>query len=182
MIKALRTTGKAAETERTLPFFLDANRLFEGWVGVCLNKLNQPGVWVSVQGQSQNRNREFQLEGQSHYFRPDFVVKVEEADKPQQKLVVDAKYKPKGPNTSDLYQVIGYARLLAQPAAQGGDCATGESGLTEACLAIPVNPNLPGIDANLDQFATNWGSREEHGRCWVDGFRLTVVRVPLPMV
>ena len=34
----LRPTGDTAETRRTLPFFLDANRLFEGWVGVCLNQ------------------------------------------------------------------------------------------------------------------------------------------------
>jgi 5-methylcytosine-specific restriction endonuclease McrBC regulatory subunit McrC len=175
----LRPTDNAVETGRTLPFFLDANRLFEGWVGVCLN---QPDVCVSVQGQSQNRK--FQLEGNSYYFRPDFVVKVKEAKQPQRKLVVDAKYKLEKLESSDLYQVIGYTRLLAQPAAQGGDCKTGECVLTEACLAIPENQNQNqhGVDASFAQFVKNWQSREMHGRCWGDGFRLTVVRVPLPIV
>jgi len=167
----LRPKGDAAETGRTLPFFLDANRLFEGWVGVCLSRLH---VCKSVEGQS--RNREFRLDGDLYSFRPDFVVEVEEEEKPRRKLVVDAKYKQEGPERSDLYQVIGYARLLAQPAAQGDDCATGEPGLTEACLAIPVIQDRSGIDA-----INNWRSREELGRCWGDGFRLTVFPVPVPI-
>jgi 5-methylcytosine-specific restriction enzyme subunit McrC len=175
----LRPTGDTAETRRTLPFFLDANRLFEGWVGVCLS---QPNVCESVEGQS--RNREFHLDGLPYYFRPDFVVKVIDPPPLDRRVVVDAKYKPRGPERADLYQVIGYARLLAHPAPLGATCANGEHGFSEACLAIPENHDQQGqhgIEASLQQFAINWLARQEHGRCWGDGFRLTVVRVPLPI-
>ncbi len=169
----LRPTGDTAETRRTLPFFLDANRLFEGWVGVCLNH-----VCVSVEGQS--RNRQFDLDGRSYDFRPDFVVS-DGNPLPHKRIVVDAKYKPNRLEITDLYQVIGYARLLTRSTQCHPGGLDGDLGLNEACLAIPVNPETPGIDANLNQFRDNWHTREDHGRCWRDGFRLTVVRVPLPI-
>jgi hypothetical protein len=167
----LRPEGEAADTERTLPFFLDANRLFEGWVGVCLHKC--PAIH-SVQGQADDIK--FTLD-KEYRFRPDFVIREHYQDR---RVVVDAKYKPNGPERTDLYQVIGYARLLAYPAAQGADCETGGAGLTEACLAIPGFPDGQGVDPYI-RFAENWGARQANGRCWGDGFRLTVVRVPLPM-
>ena len=162
----LRPNGQAEESERTLPFFLDANRLFEGWVGVCLNK-----VCNSVQSQEW---KTLNIYGHSYNFRPDFIIKYNE-----QQIVVDSKYKPDGPELQDLYQVIGYARLLANPEPIGGDCNQRIEGLREACLAIP---GQPANDANqaLEQFAEAWPERFNKGRCWPDGFQLTLVEVPLP--
>lgn len=58
----LMPDGQAEESDQTLPFFLDANRLFEGWVGVCLNR-----VRTSVRGQEWRR---LDLLGSSYSLSP----------------------------------------------------------------------------------------------------------------
>lgn len=169
----LKPTGEAQETYKTLPFFLDANRLFEGWVGVCLSD-----VCDSVWSQDWKSFGPKPYREKQYKFRPDFIVK---ANKEQQgHIVVDSKYKPDGPELLDLYQVLGYARLLAEPepsliAASG---IPGGHGLSEACFAVPGEPISKGMPQLLERFKENWRDRE--GRCWGDGFRLTLVKVPLP--
>lgn len=165
----LRPDGQSKESCQTLPFFLDANRLFEGWVGVCLNH-----ICGSVQGQVE---RGLNIWNCNYKFRPDFLV-----EEKRQQIVVDSKYKPAGPAVQDLYQVIGYARLLAEPASIGRDCNQGEPGLLEACLAIPSKDLMDGVDKALEKFKTDWPRRSNHGRCWTDRFRLTMVAVPLPKI
>jgi 5-methylcytosine-specific restriction enzyme subunit McrC len=160
----LRASGKSAESGRTLPFFLDANRLFEGWVGVCLSRL--PGN-PSVRGQMTFTLPGPPFRNKDYEFRPDFVV--------DERIVVDSKYKitPEGNprvDQSDLYQVVGYARFCAKP--------PGEPGLQEACIAVPGDP-MPHWQEMLDAFAASWNHRYQTGHQWHDGFRLTMIRVPV---
>lgn len=162
----LMPDGQAEESDQTLPFFLDANRLFEGWVGVCLNR-----VRTSVRGQEWKR---LDLLGSSYKFRPDFLL-----NENGQQIIVDSKYKPDGPELQDLYQVIGYARLLATPAPIGADCNQGMTGLREACLAIPGQLEA-NVESALEQFVNAWAARYNHSHCWADEFRLSMVNVPLP--
>ncbi len=162
----LRASGKSAESGRTLPFFLDANRLFEGWVGVCLSRLlGNP----AVRGQMTFTLPGPPFRSEAYHFRPDFVV--------DEQIVVDSKYKitPEGNprvDQSDLYQVVGYARFCAKP--------PGEPGLQEACIAVPGDPMLHG-QGLLDAFAACWNHRYQTGHQWYDGFRLTMIRVPVPL-
>lgn len=165
----MRPDGQSNESGQTFPFFLDANRLFEGWVGVCLNH-----ICDSVQGQVE---RALNIWNCNYKFRPDFLV-----EEKGQQIVVDSKYKPRGPVLQDLYQVIGYARLLAKPAPLGTDCNQGQLGLREACLAIPDEELKEDVKTALCRFEDDWRNRFNHGRCWADGFRLTIVEVPLPKI
>ncbi len=173
----LKPTGKAEETHKTLPFFLDANRLFEGWVGFCLSDVCD-SVWSQDWkdfGPEPYRKKEYK-------FRPDFIVKAKEQ---QGHIVVDSKYKPAGPELSDIYQVLGYARLLAEPEPSliNANGIQGGHGLSEACFAVPGDDNddriSEGMPQLLKRFRENWQRRQ--GRCWGDGFRLTLVKVPLPI-
>ena len=163
--------GQASESARTLPFYLDANRLFEAWVGVCLAAHGLKVKAQCTQGLKLPDARQFK-------FRPDFVVRdpVEEA---RGQLVVDAKYKPEGPKQSDLFQILGYVRVLAQHATDA-NCTNGEPGLSEACLALPASTPQGGTRESLAKFGLAWKEREQQALCWRDGFRLSLVRVPLP--
>ena len=162
----LTPTGAADEDGelRTLPFFLDANRLFEGWVGVCLA---HAGCDPKAQGTRHQR-----VCGTSVEFRPDFVL-------PNLHAVVDAKYKRRDQGQilgSDLYQVIGYARLLEPPGRQGG-----QDHYTDAWLAFPDIDRRDGpltLNEAKQQFRANWDGRE--GIRWPDGFKLGCVTVSLP--
>lgn len=175
---SLSPRGAAQEdsTHRTLPFYLDANRLFEGWVGVCLH---HAGYTPDPQ-----EEKTFPNMGPGNgpwRFRPDFVLHQ------NCRVVVDAKYKPGGIKVSDLYQAIGYARLLAIPGeSQQGECSGGEDGYPEAWLAVPDLLLVQDSAVARSRFEQIWQQRNygqdqaANAVCWRDGLRLGVVKVPLP--
>ena len=171
----LDPSGAATENQHTLPFFLDANRLFEAWIGVCLGKA---GCQIFAQ-------REGGLNLSDRYrwkFKPDFLVSLND---PAGRAIVDAKYKKLASerlDNSDLFQVIGYSRLVApRGTLAGGICQGGGLPAAEAWLAVPKQPlaALSVADA-LGNFADAWRLRAESAACWPDGFKVGVVEVPLP--
>lgn len=87
----LDPTGGAAEDRHTLPFFLDGNRLFEAWVGVCLGH-------AGCQPEAQREGILALPDGYRWPFRPDFLVSIEN---PGGRAIVDAKYKPGKLDNSD---------------------------------------------------------------------------------
>lgn len=123
----------------TFPFFIDMNRLFEGWVGVCFSEI----------GRKTNAQNEVLLPGfpQKFRFRPDFVI--------DQQHVVDAKYKiiaSVGVDNSDVYQVISYARLLVLNKNGKSDV----SGLQEAWLAVPDCSSKGNVNDAFLAFKNRW--------------------------
>lgn len=172
----LDPTGGAAEDRHTLPFFLDGNRLFEAWVGVCLGRAGYPP--------EAQEDREFSLPGvkKCWKFRPDFLVSLAG---PGNRAIVDAKYKPDDNlGNSDLFQIIGYARLVAPPGMVAGrTCQGGGQPAAEAWLAVPA-PEAPtgglSVTCALKGFETAWNRRADTAACWPDHFLIGVVRVPLP--
>ncbi|WP_295441592.1 hypothetical protein [uncultured Thiodictyon sp.] len=88
----LDPSGCATKGQHTLPFFLDGNRLFEAWVGVCLG-------YADCQPEAQ-RERCFSLPNEYRWkLRPDFLVSLEDK---VGRAIVDAKYKPGKPGNGDL--------------------------------------------------------------------------------
>ncbi|WP_295429034.1 hypothetical protein [uncultured Thiodictyon sp.] len=163
----IAASGQAAEEgHRTLPFFLDANRLFEGWVGVCLAAANCHPISQKTSPRT--------ICGKRVEFTPDFVLTDPHA-------VVDAKYKRLDPRrnqgripVTDLYQIIGYTRLLEIP---------GQQGYTQAWLAVPhIDPAIQHLDLGSAKtaFGNNWANRI--GTTWPDGYILGCVLVPLPIL
>jgi hypothetical protein len=152
--------GRLEEDHKVFPFFIDMNRLFEGWVGVCLNE-------ASNQMDAQPE-KDLPLNGGRFRFRPDFVV---------DGCVVDAKYKlidRDDVDNGDVYQVISYARLSSL----GADGKSDDPGLGEAWLALPETPPKHDVSGALIAFKDSWPSRS-HTWEWPD-FRFGLVRVPLP--
>lgn len=151
---------------RTFPFFLNANRLFEAWVGVCLHAAGCP-----VRAQVARRLNV--CEGGAVEFRPDFVLG------PDPWAVVDAKYKILGADrliSADLFQAIGYTRLLTPHLADQEHVHA----FREAWLAIPDSQGEDplSVEQAKQLFCARWINRD--GIRWPDEYRLGCVKVPLP--
>jgi 5-methylcytosine-specific restriction enzyme subunit McrC len=170
----LDPSGGAVKDQRTVPFFLDANRLFEAWVGVCLGH-------AGCQPEAQRKGRLALPDGYRWTFRPDFLVTPPGST---DRGIVDAKYKPGDLENSDLFQIIGYTRLVAPSGTvAGGVCQGGGLPAAEAWFAVPVREPLPvglSVASALGDFADAWEHRADTAACWPDGFKVGVVSVPLP--
>ncbi len=158
----INANGAAEARNQTLPFFLDANRLFEGWVGVCLE-----AAGALPQAQLQRPLRLCAGYG-AVQIRPDFLC-----TENQHAIVVDAKYKLglQRLERCDFYQVLSYARLIENV----GEC----------WLAIPEQPTTDHQTTQqaLESFQARWEDRDQHAICdhrWQDGFRLGIIEVPWP--
>jgi hypothetical protein len=174
--------GGAEENPQTVPFFLDANRLFEAWVGVCL-------AHAGCQPDAQQKCVLLLPNVRDWRFRPDFVVSLGGGAR---RAIVDAKYKLRLDylGNPDLFQVIGYTRLAApngEPTDDG--CQGGGQPAVEAWLAVPelgLPPELPpeelSVEDALEKFTTAWKDRTGMAACWPDGFKFGVVKVALPTI
>ncbi len=155
------TSGGVALSHEVFPFFIDMNRLFEGWVGVCFS---EAGAVTHAQVE-----RSLPLPDRRFCFRPDFVI--------DHQCVVDAKYKlidRVDIDNGDVYQVIAYARLLSL----NGYGKSDESGLREAWLAVPDNSPTGNVNNAFGGFKGLWSKRSGTWE-WPD-CHFGVVRVPLP--
>ncbi len=103
---------------------------------------------------------------------------------PGYRAIVDAKYRPGRLENSDLFQIIGYARLVAPSGTlAGGACQGSGQPAAEAWLVVPIPEAPPGglsVTSALDEFTVAWKRRPNTAACWPDGFKVGVVRVPLP--
>ncbi len=162
ILQRLRTdsNGITQEEAKTIPFFLDMNQLFEAWVGIWLAKTG-----IKFEAQTEFRN--------PIIFRPDFIARAEQ-------IVVDAKYKDiakdnrTSPSSADVYQALGYARLLAFAENRQ------ESSYKETWLAYPGTPR----EEPLRDVAACWERRGENEAeslvTWPDGFRFGVLKIDFP--
>lgn len=159
----INANGAAEARAQTLPFFLDANRLFEGWVGVCLE-----AAGATPQAQRQ-RSLRLCTGYEAVHIRPDFICAEN-----QHTIVVDAKYKLglQRLERCDFYQVLSYARLIPKV----GEC----------WLAIPEQPaeDHQTTQQALERFRARWEDRDGQALCnyrWKeDGLRLGIIEVPWP--
>lgn len=167
----LRAAGDVVgqEARTTLPFFIDMNRLFEAWVGVCLEAANADPAGQVKQSINLLPNIS------PINIRPDFLCPGR-GDQ-MMSIVVDAKYKLGPLEQSDIYQALAYGRLV--------NGYMPGLGAQECWLAVPDAGGWHGgIQEALNEFSHRWQGRCTDGNPFYqwprDGFRFGVIRVPWP--